>query len=87
MKKICFFSSDARTLYKKDVFRVMALPKGYTIHFRYLFKYVNLALDKIEDFKNRDCVIFFSYGNDLKNPLPLKNVSLREAIIEDIKEK
>ena len=85
MKKICFFSSDSRPLYKKDVFRVMALPNGYTIHFRYRFTHLGLDLDKIDDLKAQKCVIFFSCGNDLKNPKPRINYSLREAIIEDIK--
>jgi len=63
----------------------MALPNGYTIHFRYRFTHLGLDLDKIDDLKAQKCVIFFSCGNDLKNPKPRINYSLREAIIEDIK--
>ena len=37
---IALFSSDARDLYKADVFRALALPAGYVLHFRYPQKYV-----------------------------------------------
>lgn len=85
MKKICLFSSNARSLYKRDVFRVMALPSGYTIHFRYLAKYVGLDLMKLDSYKEKSCAIFFTWGNELVNQQTLVNYSLREAIIEDIR--
>jgi hypothetical protein len=64
------FCSDATDLFKADIFRVLALPKGYTIQFRYETKYVLEELrDKPEQLKGREAVIFFLAGNDLKkNP-------------------
>jgi hypothetical protein len=85
MKKICFFSSDSRPLYKKDVFRVMALPSGYLIHFRYQFKYVDLDIVKLDSYINQKCMLFFSSGNSLENPNKLVNISLRGGVLEDIK--
>ena len=41
MEKIILFSSDARDLYKEDVFKAICLPKGYVIHFRYAKEYVD----------------------------------------------
>jgi len=84
MKRICFFSSDARPLYKKDIFRVLALPSGYTIQFRYQIKYVDLDMDKLSSYKNQICIIFFTSGNTTQNPDKLTNTSIREGIIEDI---
>jgi hypothetical protein len=85
MKRICFFSSDSRPLYKKDVFRVMALPSGYIVHFRYQFIHVDLDKLKLDSYINKKCMLFFSSGNNLENSIKIFNMSLREGIIEDIK--
>jgi hypothetical protein len=88
MKKICFFSSDARPLYTLDVFRAMSYPKGFVIHFRYQPQYVNLDLNGIK--KGQAGVIFFSIGNDLSVPIASRapiNISIRDVTIHSFEEK
>ena len=83
MKQICFFSSDARPLYKKDIYRVIALPKDFIIQFRYQFEYVE-NIDDINKYINRSCLIFFTKGNDLGKPLEereIENIGIREGKI------
>jgi hypothetical protein len=84
MNRFCFFSSDARPLYKQDVFRAMSYPKGYVIHFRYQEKYV---VGNPNDIKNKEGVIFFSMGNNLNTPEPqrvITHVSVREVKVQEV---
>jgi hypothetical protein len=84
MKKLCFFSSDARPLYKNDVFRAMSYPDNYVIHFRYLEKYIDGDAMKL---LGKEGIIFFTMGNDLNIPNDQKiitNVSIREVIVHGI---
>jgi len=87
---IAFFSSDARELYKVDVYRAAALPQGYVIHFRYERRYVHAGLlSQISKLKKSPGVIFFLAGNDLKedaNDRILTRHSLREVVIRDVVE-
>src|SRR5258708_6440682 len=65
-KNIILFSSDSSDLYKAGVFRVLALPKGYALQFRYARRWVLEEFrDNPERLKNRQAVIFFLAGNDL----------------------
>lgn len=90
-KCIILFSSDATDLYKADIFRVLALPKGYTIQFRYETKYVLEELrDKPEQLKSREAVIFFLAGNDLKKApadrvlrrYPIRSCKVTDAFLD-----
>jgi len=64
MDVICAFSSDRRTLYKADIYRVLALPKGHIVHFRYKKKYVDGDLLRREEkLKGKRVAIFFTSGN------------------------
>jgi hypothetical protein len=86
MKKICLFSSDARPLYKQDVFRAMSYPKGFVIHFRYQSIHVN---EDIRTLPGKTGVIFFSTGNDLSiaaENRKISHVSIREVTIHSIEE-
>jgi hypothetical protein len=66
---IGFFSSDARPLYKEDIYRALALPSGSVIHFRYNQKYIqDDIVAKPEGFLGTRGIIFFVTGNDLKVP-------------------
>ena len=57
---IGFFSSDARPLYKEDVYRTLALPEKSIIHFRYNQKYVQDGIvSNINDYIGKLGVIFF----------------------------
>lgn len=84
-KYIGFFSSDARILYKDDIYRVMALPEDYIIKFRYQKKHILNSLYN-ENLLNKEAIIFFSQGNnDVKGDKKVfQNYSLRKAEIKDI---
>jgi hypothetical protein len=84
MKKVCFFSSDARPLYKQDVFRAMSYPNGYVIHFRYQQQHVNGGLQEL---LTKPGVIFFSMGNDLQvepKDRVITHASIREVKVHSI---
>jgi hypothetical protein len=82
MNKLCFFSSDARPLYKQDVFRAMSYPAGYVIHFRYQEKYI---IGNLSDLEGKEALIYFSIGNDLninEDQRRITHVSIREVIVK-----
>lgn len=82
MKTIAFFSSDARYLYQADVFRVLALPKGTVIQFRYQEKWVHPDVLKIA--QNKFATIFYATGNKSDFPQGKKQIySVRVAKIVD----
>lgn len=87
---VALFSSDARELYKADVYRAVALPAGYAIHFRYPRAIIHgSCLTKIDKLKNRKGVIFFVAGNDTNLPEDQRNItihSVRYVTILDIDE-
>jgi len=81
MDMICAHSSDRRTLYQADIYRVLALPKGHIVHFRYKKRYVDdkLLLDGT-DIEGQGVVIFFTHGNSEKgNGARLSQTSVRWA--------
>jgi hypothetical protein len=84
MKVICAFSSDSRTLYQADIYRVLALPKDHIIHFRYKKKWVddNLLLQK-DKLKNQKVAIFYTHGNatDNEENNEQRHISVRSATI------
>ncbi len=87
MKKIALFSSDATSLYKKDVFRIMGLQNDFVIHFRYGIEHLSMSLDEFIKLKGQSVLIFFTSGNDLTIAAAkrnLVNTPLREAIIVDV---
>lgn len=82
-KLICFFSSDARPLYKRDVFRSLSYPDEFVIHFRYKPEYVGVEYSKIKD---KLGAIFLTVGNDLSKPedqRQIRNVFIREVKVVD----
>lgn len=83
MNTICAFSSDNRTLYKADIYRVLALPKGHIVHFRYKKKYVDDNLLQCSSQLNgRRVAIFFTSGNTNEiTTNQLTNTSVRWATI------
>jgi hypothetical protein len=85
---IAFFSSDAREKYKGDVFRALALPQKYGIHFRYQTSWIHpQVLSKLETLKGQTGVIFYAQGNDLtieKDRRQITNTSIRNVTIKDI---
>lgn len=87
MKNICAFSSDARELYKADIFRVLSLPENSIIHFRYSKKYVDgNFLHNINSIINKNCYILFTTNNDLsknENIGSIRNIPIRKAIINN----
>ncbi|VUD46642.1 hypothetical protein TDB9533_00864 [Thalassocella blandensis] len=86
MNFICAFSSDRRELYKADIYRVLALPKGHIVHFRYKTKYVddNLLVD-IEKLLKQKVAIFFTHGNSSEGENnSCQNFSIRYAIITKV---
>jgi hypothetical protein len=85
---IALFSSDARELYKGDIFRVLALPHNYTIHFRYRSGYFQDDLLRgLNSLIGKEGVIFYAVGNDLTKPKEQRVItlhSIRNVIIKDI---
>jgi hypothetical protein len=85
---IALFSSDARDLYKADVYRALALPKGYVLHFRYPQKYIQPEiLMNLESVVNQHGVIFYVSGNDTSiapDQRQLTLYSIRSVVIKDI---
>lgn len=85
---IAFFSSDARKLYKGDVFRVLSLPSHYVIHFRYEREYIQDEIKTEEkDLINKEGVIYYTSGNDTTIPKEnrvIKNTSIRNVLIKDV---
>ncbi|VFQ47373.1 hypothetical protein [Desulfoluna butyratoxydans] len=83
MNIICAFSSDSRDLYKADIYRVLALPKGHLIHFRYKKRYVDEnLLNSRRYLKHQKMAIFFTHGNSINCENPeLRNESIRWARI------
>lgn len=65
MEIICAFSSDSRALYQADIYRVLSLPEGHIMHFRYKKRWVddNLLLPNSKP-KKMDVAIFYTHGNN-----------------------
>lgn len=83
MNVICAFSSDARELYKADIYRALALPEGHILHFRYKKKYVDPNIISLgKDIKGRKLVIFYTHGN-VGADKNIEHISIREAIVVD----
>lgn len=84
MSVICAFSSDSRELYKADIYRVLALPKGHIVHFRYKKKYVdNSFLAASAKLKDETVAIFFTHGNEQGKETQLSHISVRWATISN----
>jgi hypothetical protein len=65
VETVAFYSSDARDLYKADVYRALALPKGYVLQFRYLKKYIHPdLLANLSNLRGQAGLIFFVSGNN-----------------------
>jgi hypothetical protein len=85
---IGFFSSDARPLYKEDIYRTLALPDRSIIHFRYNQKYIqdDIVTNHL-NYLNSEGVIFFVTGNDLRIPeqeRKKESHSIRKIVIKNI---
>ena len=66
MDTLCAFSSDSRELYKADIYRVLALPDNYIVHFRYKTKYVDEnILSNINSIADKKVAICFTHGNEI----------------------
>lgn len=60
-KIICAFSSNYRNLYLADIYKVLAMPKDFIIHFRYKRQYVSDEIfSSPEKFLNKEVGIFFT---------------------------
>lgn len=85
---IGFFSSDARPLYKEDIYRTLALPGNSIIHFRYNQKYIqNDIVRNYKEHIGKLGVIFFVTGNDLTKEEKDRNIeyhSIRKVTTKDI---
>lgn len=81
VEKICFFSSDARPLYKRDVFLALTYPNEFVAHFRYNPRHVP---EDYAEMNGKNGLIFLSTGNTLTpsaNPTTKKNICIREVTI------
>lgn len=79
---ICAFSSDARVLYKADIYKVVTMPTDYIIHFRYKRRYVDdEILTNFNDYIGSNVVIFFTIGNSQVSIA--NNISIRKAELLD----
>jgi len=85
---IALFSSDAENLYKADVYRALALPTGYILHFRYPQQFVQPELlTNLASVINQSGIILYVPGNDtsiLPDERQLSWRSIRSVIIRDV---
>lgn len=86
MKIICAFSSDSRSLYKADIYRVLSLPVNSIVHFRYKAKYVaDDVLDSSGSLVGKSVAVFFTRTE--KSGLAsdeYENISVRWACISSV---
>lgn len=85
-KTICFFSSDSRPQYKKDVFNAVCYPDGFVIQFRYKKKYLQPGIaDNFDNLTGKDGIIFFSQALNQETGVlksPTNNISIRRVKIK-----
>ncbi|WP_240474594.1 hypothetical protein [Hafnia alvei] len=85
VKVIAAFSSDFREQYKADIFKVLSLPKGDVIHFRYKKKYVEQCISQQrQSIEGSDVFIFYTHGNknlEQSDSKKLTHTSVRKAKI------
>lgn len=81
MNLFAVISSDNRELYKADIYKTLALPKGYIIHFRYKKKHVDEDILYNKKVVGKKAVIFFAANNKPEFKQPLKHIPLRLATI------
>ena len=62
---IFFSSSDITALFKKDIIKVLSLPSGYCIHFRYSdADLADSIRQRLPNIINRDGLIIYAKNND-----------------------
>lgn len=86
-KMICFFSSDEAHLYQLDIFRALALPNAYILHFRYKPELLDETIVSPKSLKARECVIFFAKNNNpdiSKEKRQIEIVSVRKAKVKHV---
>lgn len=77
-KVLCAFSSNYRPLYIGDIYKVLSMPAGYIVHFRYKKKYIeSKILNDPRKYIGNEIVIFFTDTNKETNEA--KNYSVRSA--------
>lgn len=83
MKAICAFSSDSRSLYKADIYRVLSLPSGGIVHFRYKNKYVSdEIINSKTSLEDKRVAIFFTRTEiSGLSPGTHENISIRWASV------
>lgn len=82
MEIICAFSSDNRALYIADIYRVLSLPEGHIMHFRYKVGWVDEnLLYPGPNLKNKDVAIFYTHGNNATADSVQSHISVRRAQI------
>lgn len=94
---IGFIGSNFRNLYVEDIYRLIALPEGYVIHYRYQDKYIDKdLLSKLKDVKNEQGIVFYYYNpkyskgyigtiKDCKEEIifPIRKVIIRDIDVND----
>ncbi len=85
---IAFVGSDSRDLYKTNIFRALALPKGYVWQYRYRRSLIHgdLIID-LKALKGTRAILFFATGNDLtidENKRKLTYHPIRYVIVRDV---
>jgi hypothetical protein len=82
---IFFYSSDITALFKKDIIKVLSLPKGYCIHFRYSDNDLSeIVSKKLPNVINQDGLIIYAKNNIDEIPigkrqlnfLPIRRISI-----------
>ncbi len=77
-KILCAFSSNYRPLYIGDLYKVLSMPSGYIVHFRYKKKYIeSKILKKHKKYIGKETIIFFTDTDKKTNEA--KNHSVRMA--------
>jgi hypothetical protein len=82
-KSLCAFSSNFRPLYIGDIYKVLSMPNGYIVHFRYKEKYVDSdIIQNPNKYVNNDITIFFTDIDKAKETA--NNYSVRKARVTKI---
>jgi hypothetical protein len=77
-KVLCAFSSNYRPLYIGDIYKVLSMPSGYIVHFRYKKKYIDpQILSQSKEYIGKEIIIFFTDTN--KQTYEATNYSVRSA--------
>jgi hypothetical protein len=80
--------SDSRDLYKTNIFRALALPKGYIWQYRYRRSWIHGdIITNLKSLVGQQAVLFFATGNDQAVPEDQRILTyhpIRQVVVRDV---